>query len=387
MNILFVSSKPHPLLEQLVKSLNQTGLQVELTTELHPLRFLLNKYHLIHFFEFEAQLSQQLQNLFLSFTAKKLGIGTIVSFMLPQSLKGQIQNILQNQALSGMTFSQTSDLKHFRSFKGHKMVLPLLPHRENLKKTTRLHEHSTTQPRALLLNCSETKSDNFFTEQLFNELLVYKPLIEKWTEFRKNKTRGSEAFSTEALSAETPFQIYVHVNFLSKAALKSSELRKKWLAFTQQNPAFENCALITQQKNLDELFKSHLVYNFIAHQVLSAENLVNWVSYSVRQEQFLILNEDQASGLATFWQTSKNCYITSQQLTHFSQTKKLVEYFNTEVFHKKNSTFEENSAASSIHLLETALDLKINELVRFYSKINLQSKVLVTESKTNSKVS
>lgn len=305
MKILIVCTDLLSQAELLAAELVKLGYNPEVTQSLHPARLILNRYDVIHFVE--NQYSFSLQKLLFLLTAKSLQIPKLLTCY---NFKKQNKAFEQSLTLyNAITCSSVTELKKIRHFNGPKIILPFIPNHR-----TKVQVEEKASPLSFVLPLTAG----------FEELLVYKNQFDQ----------SEENF------------IYVDATALTKFG-SSSKIRKSWDAFTSKNIFAKRFVLITEKPTLENVLQTENCRILLSWSDVDSLHLADWIDHSLKTNSILVINEQQATGFAPFWQTGKNCIITN----------------NHKLIHQKLvSGVQQN--------LSPVIDDKINDLARVYLKMS-----------------
>ncbi len=303
MKILIVGTDLLSQAELLATELNKLGYHSEVTENPHPARLILNRYDVIHFVDNQYEMS--LKKLLFILTAKSLQIPILLT---NYSFKKHNKAIEKSLALfDAITCSSVSDLKKIRHFSGSKIILPYIPNYQSLPK-------SEEKPLNLSFVFPVIKS--------FDELLV----------FKDQPDLLDDSF------------FYVDVTSIVNV---SSKMRKSWDAFKSQNMFAQRFALITEKLTLENILQTENCRILLNFTEIDSPQFANWIECSQKTNSFLVMNEQQATGFAPFWQHGKNCIIAN----------------NFKAIHQE-------IRPDSKLKINVVIDEKINDLARTYLKIS-----------------
>ncbi len=305
MKILIVCTDLLTQAELLAAELVKLGYNPEVTQSLHPARLILNRYDVIHFIE--KQYTFSLQRLLFILTAKSLRIPNLLTCY---SFRKQTKALAHSLALfDALTCSSVTDLKKLRHFNGSKIILPFIPN-----------------------NLSATKS-----EEKVSPLSFVLPVTSAFIELHIFKNRFGHL-------NENFF--YVDATTLAKLS-SSSKIRKYWDAFTSRNTFAKQFILITEKSTLENILHTENCRILLSWTEIDNLQFAIWIEHSLKTNSVLVMNEQQATGFAPFWQNGKNCIITNN-------CKSILQKIMTDT--------QQN--------LSPVIDEKLNDLARIYLKIS-----------------
>ncbi len=291
--------------ELLAAELTKLGYNPEVTQSLHPARLILNRYDVVHYIE--NQYTFSLQRLLFILTAKSLQIPNLLTCY---SFKKQTKTLEKSLALfDAMTCSSVTELKKLRHFSGPKIILPYIP---NSQSATQARE--TASPLSFVLPVTAAFDDLHVFKNQFNHL--------------------NENF------------FYVDTTNLTKLG-SSSKVRKSWDAFTSKNAFAKQFILITEKSTLENILQTEHCRILLSWTEIDHLKFASWIEYSLKTNSVLVMNEQQATGFAPFWQSGKNCILTS----------------DLKAIHQK-------IVADTKQNLSPIVDEKLNDLARIYLKIS-----------------
>lgn len=305
MKILIVCTDLLTQAELLATELTKLGYSPEVTQSLHPARLILNRYDVVHFIENHYTFS--LQRLLLILTAKSLQIPNLLTCY---SFKKQTKTSEHSLALfDAMTCSSVTDLKKLRHFSGSKIILPYIPNTHSVIKS-----EEKTSPLSFILPVTAT----------FDELHIFKSKFDHLTE---------NFFYVDATNLTT--------------LGTSSKIRKSWDVFTSKNTFAKRFILITEKSTLEKILQTEHCRILLSWIDINSPQFADWITYSLKTNSSLVINEQQATGFSPFWQNGKNCIITNDLKT----------------IHQKIVTDTKQN-------LNPVIDEKLNDLARIYLKIS-----------------
>lgn len=333
MKVLLVSPGSNPQTEKIATELAKNSIQTEIVDQLHPLRIILNRYDLVHFFEPQSQNTNRLQSLLQqfsqtvqSFFIHAVGLPTLMTFY-DRPFDDTLTNRFNDQ-FTALTASHIDQLKSLRTFQGEKMILPCLP---NITAQSSISSsENTTGDRPVLV----IPVQNSFTDLLNYSKINFKTVCRH--------------------------EIYVDARQL-KNKMNNSQVRKAWLKFIKNQPDFSQFILFTSDDIFNDLESRHQLFILIANNHVSQTQITFWIESYLNFNSTLILDENQATGFSKFWKHKKNCFIVSESLSKANIQSELSEFINNNK-QKQSSVMKKN-------LLSQCVDSKINELTRLYTKI------------------
>lgn len=321
MKILIVCPKVNDQVQFLANELEKMSLHVEITESVHPVRLLLNKYDLIHFIHNDDKIN--LKTVLSAWSAKALGTATMLTTY--SRLEPGLLQEFEFNFFDSITLPYISELKKMRFYRGPKLILPSFP------------------PTSLIV-----KKEFSFEQKQF----IF-PVVKSFDDLLKINFQA-----LTVLHDQDGLFVDAHMLRAKKEAGQGSALRKAWTAFVKKHPQFKNFKLFTEATTLNEVLDENSSYTFIHHLDLTSEQVAFWMGTALTYNNFLVLHEDQGSGLSNFWKTEKNCYIYSPRLPASTQ------------LHAINSFLENAQGPAKLHFdFRSALDVKLNELARLYTKI------------------
>lgn len=321
MKILIVCPKVNDQVQFLASELEKMSLNVEISENVHPIRILLNKYDLIHFIHNDSRID--LKTVLSAWSAKALGVATILTTY--SRLEPGMMQEFEFNFFDSITLPYISELKKMRFYRGPKLILPSFPAADLITKKT-------------------------FS---FDQKQFIFPVVKSFDDLLKINFQA-----LPVLKEQDGLYVDAHMLRSKKVAGQSSALRKSWTAFVKKNPQFKDFKLFTEVTTLNEVLNESSSYTFIHHLDLSSEQVAFWMGTALTYNNFLVLHEDQGTGLSNFWKTEKNCFIYSPRLSAATQ------------LHAINSFLETHNSPAKLHFdFRSALDLKLNELARLYTKI------------------
>jgi hypothetical protein len=321
MKVLIVCPQINDQVQFLANELEKMSLHIEITDSVHPLRLVMNKYDVIHFIHNDSSI--HLKTVLSAWSAKALGTTTILTTY--SRLEPGLMQDFEFNFFDSITLPYISELKKMRFYRGTKIIFPSFP------------------PADLTAN-----KDFSFEQQQF----VF-PVAKSFDDLLKINFNALTALKDQA-------GLYIDAHMLrsKKEAGQSSTLRKNWNSFVKKNPQFNDFKLFTEHSTLNEVLDENSSYTFIHHLDLTSEQVAFWTKTALTSNNFLILHEDQATGFSNFWKTEKNCYIYSPRLAAKAQMQAI------------NSFLEGRQSPAVLHFdFRSALDVKLNELARLYTKI------------------
>ncbi len=305
MKILIVCTELLTQSELLAAELVKLGYNPEVTQSLHPARLILNRYDVVHFVE--NQYTFSLQKLLFILTAKSLQIPNLLTCY---SFKKQTKTLEKFLTLfDAITCSSVTDLKKLRHFSGSKIILPIIP---NCLTATKPEEKVLQLSFVLPINAD------------FDELQVHQNQFDHL----------NENF------------FYVDATTLTKLG-SGSKIRKSWDAFTSKNVFARRFILITEKSTLENILQTENCRTLLSWTEINSLQFANWIERSLKTNLVLVMNEQQATGFAPFWQNGKNCVITT----------------NYKLIHQKIIPDAKQN-------LSSVIDEKLNDLARIYLKIS-----------------
>ena len=302
MKILIVCNNLLSQAELLAAELTKLGYNPEVTQSLHPARLILNRYDVVHFVE--NQYTFSLQRLLFILTAKSLQIPSLLTCY---SFKKQTKALEHSLALfDAITCSTVTDLKKLRHFSGSKIILPYIPAVQAAVKT----------------------------EEKTSSLSFVLPVVSTFEELYFLK--------------DSPTEDLIHINAISLVKLSSSsKVRKSWDAFMSRNAFAKRFILITEKSTLENILLTENCRILLSWTEINSLQFACWIEYSLKTNAVLVMNEQQATGFAPFWQNGKNCIITN----------------NSKSIHQK-------IVPDAKQNLSPVIDEKLNDLARIYLKIS-----------------
>lgn len=321
MKILIVCPQINDQVQFLVSELDKMNLDVETTESVHPLRLVLNKYDLIHFIHNDPNI--HLKTVLSAWSAKALGIATLLTTYCRLE-PGLLQEFEYN-FFDAITLPYISEMKKMRFYSGQKLILPSFP-------------ANNIAPKKEII---QTKPQFIF------------PVLKSFDDLLKINL----AF-LPSLKNNPNLYIDAHLLRSKKGAGQSSAIRKNWATFIKKNPQFADFKLFTELSTLKEVLNEGAAYSFIYHLDLTSEQVAFWMETALVYSNFLVLHEDQGTGFANFWKTEKNCFIYSPRLSAASQLQSIDRLIT-----------EQKSLAILSFDFKSAVDSKLNELARLYTKI------------------
>lgn len=331
MRVLILHHKQSEQAHSLAEELAQSNVYTDITDQLNPLRLLLNKYDLIHCLTNHNEIG--LAHFLGVLTAKTLNIPTLLTVY--SHFETELNTPYKLNYFDALTVPYISELKKTRWYNKPKMILPFLPLN---------YKHSPKWP-----NQHESFKSRSF---------VF-PIVSSFDELK------SVNFSLLRVT-NAPTDLYVDARLMKKS-LRSSSIRKTWQNFTSENPYFKSFTLFTEDKTFFNLFATSQVYTFLHHLKIGGTLNTEWTLSALSSGNFLVLHEDQATAFSHFWKTEENCFIFSSKVPTDFQYSSLNETLAKENFLNKedfNTQFKQS------------IDLKINELIRLYTKIVSQKRSL-----------
>lgn len=323
MKVLIVCPKINDQVQFLASELEKMSLHIELVESIHPLRLVLNKYDLIHFIHNDSSID--LKTVLSAWSAKALGAATLLTTY--SRLEPGLLQEFEFNFFDSITLPYISELKKMRFYRGPKIILPSFP------------------PGLLV-----AKTEFSFAQKQF----IF-PVVKSFDDLLK--------INLHALTVLTGQEnLYVDAHLMrmrtKKDAVSSSVIRKNWNSFVRKHPQFKKFKLFTEPATLTEVLNEHSSYTFIQHLELTSEQVAFWTSTALVYNNFLVLHEDQGTGLANFWKTEKNCLIYSPRLPANTQWQAI------------NNFLENHKSPAKLQFdFRSALDVKLNELARLYTKI------------------
>lgn len=321
MKILIVCPKTLDQVQFLVHELEKMSLEIEITESVHPLRLVMNKYDVIHFIHNDSSL--HLKTVLSAWSAKALGAATVLTTY--HRLEPGLWRDFEFNFFDAITLPYISELKKMRFYRGIKVILSTFP--------------SVDLP---------VKKDFSFDQQQF----IF-PLAKSFDDLLKINFK-----SLTVLKNKSGLFVDAHNLRSQKKEGQSSTLRKSWNSFVAKNPQFKNFKLFTERSTLNEVLGDNSSYTFLHHLDLTSEQIAFWTATALNYNNFLILHEDQATGFSNFWKTERNCYIYSPRLTAQVQMQTINRFLES----------RQNSDKLNFDF-RSAIDLKLNELTRLYTKI------------------
>lgn len=321
MKILIVCPKINDQMQFLAHELEKMSLHIEITDKLHPLRMVMNKYDVIHFIHNDSNID--LKTVLAAWSAKTLGTATMLT-TYSRLEPGFLQDFEFN-FFDSVTLPYISELKKMRFYRGSKIILPSFP-----------------------AFAAPTSNDLSFQEKQF----IF-PVAKSFDDLLK--------INFQALTIlQDHHALYIDAHLLrsNRQSGLSSTLRKNWNAFIKKHPQFKTFKLFTEASTLNEILNEHSSYTFIYHLELTSEQVAFWMGTALTANNFLILHEDQGTGLSNFWKTEKNCYIYSPRISATTQMNSI------------NNFIANQLSLAKLHFdFRSAVDIKLNELARLYTKI------------------
>ena len=309
--LLHTSSKMLPLKSQalrLQQELQIIGHTVEFSYRTHPYQLLKNRYDVFHVLSDTTNLS--LIDAPLVLLAKLNRTATVISqYGTFDVLPSPILNQFGSHLVDAYSATDTENLKAQKSIRKNKFILPLLPTEIKIKNLEKSKELLTLK----------------FLSKNFQELLT------------------------------VPAPNFVDASQMT-IDFKASAIRKSWTQFQAKHPQYKKSILTLSLINSMELMRSHsLIFDLCS--VKSTVQFQNLSDLACSYQQFVVLNQKQASGYAEFWIHDQNCWISDIQ----SQTSFKPEQI---ALSAKNFFKLKNSESMKI-----SIENKINELSRIYAKI------------------
>lgn len=321
MNQILLYSRPkskEPMAEQtvtvLAEHLQNAGHHVDIAHSLNIPRLILNSYETVHLVIESLPISAgEAVHLGL---CKALGKNTLISILnSDRNLKKAFLNFVKPDAIS---VSQTNHLRHYRAVSGNKFVLPAFLKREtSSRKTAFKHE-------AFLIPLNQK--------------------LEEVLEFSINST------------------VYFDGRNLLNKKTNSSQLRKKWNDLVGQHTIKDDYHLILSDNKIKELVEEPGLSVVLADSSLSHTDFTSWLNLVLNKNNFIILNEFQATGFSNYWTSGRNCMVLPAQ-----------NWVNALGELDMNSDLVCTTYKAS-ELFEPA----VNELSRLYSKLSQQKTTLLT---------
>ena len=332
MKVLIVSPGSNPQTEKIAPELAKNSIQTEIVDQLHPLRIILNRYDLVHFFEPQSQNSNKLQSLLQqfsqtvqSFFIHAVGLPTLMTFY-DRPFDDELTTRFNDQ-FTALTASHIDQLKSLRTFQGEKMILPCLP---NIAQSSLSPSENTVTDQPVLV----IPVQNSFTDLLTYSKINFKTVCNH--------------------------EIYVDARQL-KTKMNNSQIRKAWQKFIKTQPGFSPFILFTSDDVFNDLELKHQLFILIANNLIPQTQITFWIESYLNFNSTLILDENQATGFSKFWKHKKNCFIVSESLSKANTQSELSEFINNNQ-QKQSSVMKKN-------LLSQCVDSKINELTRLYTKV------------------
>jgi len=333
MKVLIVSPGSNPQTDKIAAELAKNSIQSEVVDQLHPLRIILNRYDLVHFFEPQSHNSNKLQSLLQqfsqtiqSFFIHVAGLPTLMTFY-DRPFDDKITTHFSDQ-FTALTASHIDQLKSLRTFQGEKMILPSLPNINQDSKTAD-SPMSAEQP-TLIIPIQDS----------FADLLKYSKIN------FKNVCHH---------------EIYVDARQL-KSKMNNSQIRKTWQKFIKSQSEFASFILFTSDDVFCDLELTSNLFILIANNDLSQTQMTLWIESYLNFNSTLILDENQATGFSKFWKHKKNCFIVSDSLSKANTQSELSEFIN-------HSQIKQSTSTERKSLFSQSIDSKINELTRLYTKV------------------
>ncbi len=303
MKILIVCTDLLSQAELLATELYKLGYHSEVTQNLHPARLILNRYDVIHFVDHHYEMN--LKKLLFVLTAKSLQIPILLT---SYSFKKESKTLAKSLSLfDAITCSSVSDLKKIRHFSGSKIILPYIPNDQIVSKS------------------QDNSSNLSFVLPViknFDDLLVFKDLP---------SPLNDKFFYVDATSI---------VNL-------SSKMRKSWEVFKSHNIFTQKFVLITEKLTLENILQTENCRILLNLTEIDSPGFAKWIEHSQKTNSFLVMNEQQATGFAPFWQHGKNCIISNNF-----------------------KTIDQEIHPDPKLKINVIIDEKINDLARTYLKIS-----------------
>lgn len=324
MNTILIYCRPkkrEPIAEQtaciLAEQLQHLGLNVEITHQLNLPRLFLNSYQTVHFIIENLPLTIN-EAFYFSF-CKTMGKASLFSLINSEKLIGKrLLDFIRPDAFS---VSQINHLKHYRDLTGNKFIFSAFP-----------------------------KADGSSLKKSFKNQALLIPLQTKIEEALEFKIQGPIYFDGRKL--------------LKK--IESSHLRKKWNELLTSNKINSQHHLILSENKVMQLIAEEPLSIVLADPTLNPTEFTFWLNQCLNKNNFIILNDFQATGFSNFWTSGHNCLVVSAQ----NWISDLTNSINT----LENSNNLISTFCTPSELFET----KVNELSRLYAKLLQQKTSLLT---------
>ncbi len=324
--LLHTSSQLLPIQNQAIRlqrELQIMGHEVELSFKTHPLRLLKNNYDIFHILTDTPQI--KLKDIPLVLIAQYCGMASVISEY--HSFRVSIVRLidrLQSVAIDAYSTAHVESLKANRILAQNKFVLPLFPTPLKLQAQNKLKKISQM-----------------------------KVLSESFSEL--NLEVVPDFVDASRLTLHNPLSV----------------LRKKWNKFKNKNPIYRKTVLILNSENTLDLLQAQLMILDLT-QVTSVIHFQSLTDQACALGQFIILNQNQASGYSEFWIHSENCWIF--EMASLSQNKINPLMTAAQLFFKKSKS----------PAMKISIENKMNELSRLYSKIMRKKSLVYAQNKVKS---
>lgn len=323
--LLHTSSKKTSLQTQAIRlqhELQTIGHTVELSIQTHPLRLLKNTYDIFHILSEKNRLN--LIDTPLLWLARFNRMATVVSsYDGYQPPPQHFLNQIQATAIDAFSSTNMVCLKAHKTLVKNKFILPLLPQ----EMAARI------KPKGAELHHLKILSGDF------KELLL------------------------------SPQAFWIEASCLSQA-FGSSPVRKQWAQFQKKYPQHRKSILILNHENAVDLIKEQRLAIDLSSLTDSC-HFQSWVDLACAHEQFIILNQNQASGYPDFWKHQKNCWICDL-------SSKEIKTPTDEMLRSSQAFFKKTS-----HSMKIPIENKINELSRVYAKIMYEKTLTYNQDKVH----
>ena len=293
---------------RLQQELQIIGHTVECTHRTRPNQFIKNRYDVFHVLSDTMNLSVIDAPFVL--LAQLNGTATVFSqYDTFDVLPSPILNHFGSYLVDAYSATDIVNLKAQKSIRKNKFILPLFPTEIKIKNLEKSKELHTIQ----------------FLSRNFQEL---------------SRTQAPDFVDASQMTV----------------GFKASQVRKNWGQFQAKHPQYNKSVLILNFENSIELMQNRsMIFNLVS--VKSPVQFQNLSDFACSYQQFVVLNQKQASGYAEFWIHDQNCWISDI---------KLQPSFNPEEIKLSAKKFFKSKNFESMKI---PIENKINELSRIYAKI------------------
>jgi len=341
MNIYIHVKSKNPDLERqaelLANELETLYYHVEWSNKTHPLRFLLNKYDIVHLLTDKMPLTIFEQLLLI--TAHSLQIPTVISnygFFEQGPLSKRLLH-QQFRYTHSLSVASINEMKQLRNFRGNKWLLPAL------NSQSKHYENAIEK----------------FSQKI-SDLNFILPVINSFSDLPSINFPCDTSWIIDAtmMKNKTPLR----------------QIRNEWSNFIQKNPTYKNAILVLENENIETQLNEHQSAFFISHLKLNAFSLNEYIDLCRKTQSLPILNDHQATGFSDLWQHEKNCLLFNLKGTRFQQLEYSELIVQIQAWHQ----LIEKNPHQLDHFLCYPSENKINELSREYAKIKNQKEMKIT---------